>query len=74
MLTQEQAVEIRVMARQGKAIREISRYLGISRNTVRRYLREEDAPTYAPRAPRPSGLRRMSGVGHEQSFNRRVAE
>ena len=44
------------MARQGKAIREISRDLGISRNTVRRYLREEDAPTYAPRAPRPTRL------------------
>jgi len=44
------------MARQGKAIREISRDLGISRNTVRRYLREEDAPIYAPRASRPTKL------------------
>ena len=39
MLSQEGAVEIKVMARQGKGVREIARELGLSRNTVRRYLR-----------------------------------
>ncbi|HEY9208699.1 MAG TPA: helix-turn-helix domain-containing protein, partial [Acidovorax sp.] len=40
MLTQEQAVEIRVLARQGHSIRQIAKTLGVSRNTVRRYLKE----------------------------------
>jgi len=39
MLTQEEAVEIKVLSRQGKGIREIARDVGVSRNTVRRYLR-----------------------------------
>ena len=56
MLTQEQAVEIRVLARQGLHIREIARRMNCSRNTVRRYLREPDAVTYSPRAARPTKL------------------
>jgi transposase len=56
MLTQEQAVEIRVLARQGVGIREIARQLGCSRNTVRRYLQEDEVPRYGPRAPRPTKL------------------
>jgi transposase len=56
MLTQEQAVEIRVMARRGEAVRAIAKRLGCSRNTVRRYLREADARRYKPRAPRPCKL------------------
>jgi transposase len=56
MLTQEQAVEIRVMARRGEGIREIARQLGCSRNTVRRYLREEEASRYGPRSPRATKL------------------
>lgn len=43
MLTQEEAVEVRVMARQGKGVREIARDLGVLRNTVRRYLRGAQA-------------------------------
>jgi transposase len=39
MLTQEQAVEIRVLERQGRSIRQIMRDTGLSRNTVRKYLR-----------------------------------
>ena len=41
MLVAEEAVEIRVLRRQGKTIREIARLLEVSRNTVRRYLRTE---------------------------------
>lgn len=56
MLTQEQAVEIRILARQGESIRQISRRTGLSRNTVRRYLRDEEARRYGPRALRPTKL------------------
>lgn len=56
MLTQEQAVEIRVLARRGIGIREMARQLGCSRNTVRRYLKDEEAGRYSARPPRPSKL------------------
>lgn len=54
MLTQEQAVEIRVLRRQGMGIRAIARELGLSRVTVRRYLRDAGAARYGPREPRPT--------------------
>lgn len=44
------------MARRGEGIREIARQLGCSRNTVRRYLREEEARRYGPREPRATKL------------------
>jgi len=56
MLTQENAVEIRVLARQGMGIKEIARELGVSRNTVRKYLRNGVQAAYAPREPRPTKL------------------
>ncbi|MDO2321522.1 helix-turn-helix domain-containing protein, partial [Escherichia coli] len=56
MLTQEQTVEIRVLARQGHSIRHIARTLGVSRNTVRRYLRDPSVARYQPREPRPTKL------------------
>jgi transposase len=56
MLTQEQAVEIKVMARRGMGIREIAREVGCSRNTVKRYLRDAQASRYGPREPRPTKL------------------
>jgi transposase len=56
MLTEEQAVEIKVLARRGVAIRDIARQLGCSRNTVKRYLREADASRYGPRQARPTKL------------------
>jgi transposase len=55
MLVAEEAVEIRVLRRQGKSIREIARMLELSRNTVRRYLRVEGLPRYE-REARPSKL------------------
>jgi transposase len=61
MLTQEQAVEIRVMARRGEAVRSIARELGCSRNTVRRYLRDEEASRYGPRQPRATKLDAFHG-------------
>ena len=56
MLTQEQAVEIKVLMRRGAGIREMARELGCSRNTVRRYLREPAAQQYSPRAARSTKL------------------
>lgn len=57
MLTQELIVEIHVMSRQGHSVKAIARHLGVSRNTVRKYLRDRSLTTqYATRAPRPSKL------------------
>jgi len=55
MLVAEEAVEIRVLSRQGKSIRDIARMLKVSRNTVRRYVRSEGLPRYE-REARPSKL------------------
>lgn len=56
MLTQEQSVEIKVLARQGHGIKAIARELGLSRNTVRKYFRSGEQPRYTPRSPRPTKL------------------
>ena len=56
MLTQEEAVEIRVMARRGEGVRSIAKQLSCSRNTVRRYLRDGEACRYGPRLARPCKL------------------
>jgi transposase len=57
MLTQELIVEIHVMSRQGHSVKAIARQLGVSRNTVRKYLRDRSLTTqYATRTPRPSKL------------------
>jgi len=55
MLTKENQVEIKVLHRQGKGIREISRQTGIARNTVRRILREIAREKYR-RSAQPSIL------------------
>jgi transposase len=60
MLTQEQAVEIRILERQGRSIRQIMRETGLSRNTVRKYLRGGKA-RYGPREPRPCKLDPFKG-------------
>src|SRR5271166_5290631 len=55
MLVVEEAVEIRVLKRQGKSVRAIARMLAVSRNTVRRYLRSDGLPHYE-RGARPGKL------------------
>ncbi len=54
MLTQEQAVEIKVLMRRGAGIREMARELGCSRNTIRRYLREAAAAAVRAEAGAPN--------------------
>jgi transposase len=67
MLTQEQSVEIRVLARQGHSIKKIAQELGLSRNTVRKYLRgEASAPRYKARSPRPCKLDPFTGYLQER--------
>lgn len=57
MLTEEKILEIRILSRQGMSIREITRTLGISRNTVRKYLRGEAVTDPEHRGPgRPRKL------------------
>src|SRR3954466_12542886 len=46
MVGAEMALEIRVLHRHGNGVREIARELGVSRNTVRPYLRDEEAVRY----------------------------
>ncbi len=49
-------MEIRVMARRGESVRAIARQLDCSRNTVRRYLRDDGARRYGPRFARACKL------------------
>jgi len=56
MVGAEAALEIRVLHRHGKGVREIARELGLSRNTVRRYVRDGEAVRYKPRAKRATKL------------------
>jgi transposase len=56
MLKLEAAMEIRILQRQGVPIRAIARELGVARNTVRRYVRDEKASTAKPRLKRVSKL------------------
>ncbi len=49
-------MEIRVLARQGMSIRAIAQQLRVSRNTVRKYLRNPGLPIYPNRPARPTKL------------------
>ncbi len=56
MLTMELQVEIEILYRQGKGVREIARDTGLARNTIRGILRGEHDGQYGPRKPRPTKL------------------
>ena len=49
MVLAEGAVEIRILKRQGVSVREIARRTGVSRNTVKRYLKSTEDPGYTAR-------------------------
>lgn len=68
MVGLEAALEIRVLHRHGKSIREIARETGLSRNTVRRYLRDEEAARYKPRPPRLTKLDPFKGYITERMW------
>ncbi len=55
MLTKEAIMKIRILSRRGMSTRTIAKELGVSRNTVRKYLRGEAldaAPQQGPDRPR----------------------
>ncbi|WP_353213490.1 helix-turn-helix domain-containing protein, partial [Rhodovarius sp.] len=54
-------MEIRILSKHGKGVREIAREVGVSRNTVRRYLRVPDAARYRERPPQPGKLSAFEG-------------
>ena len=56
MLQKEQWMQIHVLKAQGLSLREIARRLGVSPNTVTRYLASHDVPRYKQREPRPTKL------------------
>jgi transposase len=56
MHTKEIQVEIQVLSRQGKGIREIARETGVARNTIPSILRGDNDGHYGPRVPRPTKL------------------
>lgn len=60
-------MEIHVLHRQGQSIRAIAQTLGVSRNTVRRYLRDLNAvPSYPERAQRATKLDPHKAYLHER--------
>jgi transposase len=69
MHTKEIQVEIQVLSRQGKGIREIARETGVSRNTVRAVLRGKNDGQYGPREPRPTKL-----DDHKDYLRRRIEQ
>lgn len=66
MLTEEEVMEIKILHRQGLGIRSISRRLGISRNTVKRYLFNDKKPEYKSRPSRYSKLDPFKGYIHQR--------
>jgi transposase len=56
MIGREQVMEVLVLHRRGKGVREITRETGLSRNTVRRYLRAPGSTRYKARPPRATKL------------------
>lgn len=63
MISQEEYMEIQILRKQGYRKKEIARALGISKNTVKKYLHEEESshekgapPKYKGRAPQSSKL------------------
>ena len=61
MVREEAALEIRILHRHGKGVGEIAREMGLSRNTVRRYLRDEAAVRYKARPARVTKLDPFKG-------------
>ena len=61
MITHEEFIEMKVLKKQGKSIRQISRETGRSRNTVRKSLRTKELPKYSGRPQIASKLDSYKG-------------
>ena len=70
MISREEVMTIQVLHQQGYSQRAIAKQLGISRNTVKRYLEnKQHEPKYSPRAKKQSKLE-----GHKDYLKRRIAQ
>ena len=69
MLQMENRVEIEVLHRQGKGIREIARITGLARNTVREVTKGRSDGVYGPRKPRATKL-----DAHKEFLAARIAQ
>ncbi|PZN03539.1 MAG: IS21 family transposase, partial [Bacillota bacterium] len=56
MLKGGSLMDILRLKAEGLSVREIARRTGLSRNTVRKYLRQPEPPRYKPRPPKASKL------------------
>lgn len=56
MLTQEIMVTIKIFRKQGKSIKGIAQELGVSKNTVKKYLKQASEPLYSSRPQRITKL------------------
>lgn len=61
MIGKEEWMEIRILSKQGKSIREIHRITGHSRTTIRKVLRSTAEPKYKEREKRPGKLDPFKG-------------
>jgi transposase len=66
MLNDEEYMQIKILIKQGKSIREISRILKMSRNTIRRYLKAEQKPSYKVRDKKISNVAPFYGYLQER--------
>ena len=73
MVTFETVMEIKILHKQGMSSREIARELGISRNTVKRYLRaQSEPPKYTPRPAAASLLDELRNRSYLTTQSHRV--
>ena len=62
MISVHTQITVRCLRDQGKSIKQIARDMGLSRNTVRRYLRDRSAADYPVRKAAPNaGLEPFAG-------------
>lgn len=67
MITKEERMKIQILHQQGVSQRSIAKELGISRNTVKRYLAKgTDTPAYAKREKRASKLEPYKSFLHSR--------
>jgi len=57
MLIMEQVMKVKILYSQGWSIRRIAKELGVSRNTVKKYIKNDiTEPQYSPRPTKPTKL------------------